>query len=169
MERRPESERTPRGHRVANVIVLLGAALFVVSCFLPYYEAPAPGGMLGGVSLYDQLQLGSDGWVFDLGTLLFLFGAVAVVMAMAIVGVTRSGYRIWTPGMLGVAVLAWASTWFGVLLRQTSLLESVIPETSLAVGFWLQAVSILVVILGTVAGLITARRGAHEPHRVVDR
>jgi hypothetical protein len=42
--------------------------------------------------------------------------------------------------------------------------SSVVPETSLAVGFWLQAVSVLVVVLGTLAGLVTARRGAHEPH-----
>ena len=169
MQTRPETERTPRGHRAANVVVLLGSALFVVSCFLPYYEAP--GGVFGGVSLYDQLRFGAEGWVFDLGTYLFLFGAMAVVIAMAIVGMTRRGYRIWTPAMLGVAVLAWATTWFGALLRQTSLLSSssVISETSLAVGFWLQALSILVVILGTLAGLVTARRGAQEPHIVLDR
>ena len=171
METRPETERTPRGHRAANAVVLLGTALFVVSCFLPYYEAAAPGSVFGGVSLYDQLQFGAEGWVFDLGTYLFLFGALAVVIAMAIVGITRRGYRIWTPAMLGVAVLAWATTWFGALLRQTSLVSSssVIPETSLAVGFWLQALSILVVILGTLAGLVTARRGAQEPLVVVDR
>ena len=169
MQTRPETERTPRGHRAANVVVLLGAALFVVSCFLPYYEVLGPRSVFGGVSLYDQLQFVGDGWVFGLGTFLFLFGAVAVVSAMAIVGVTRTGYRIWTPAMLGVAVLAWATTWFGALLRQTSLLSSssVIGETSLAVGFWLQAASILAVILGTLAGLVTARRGA--PELVVDR
>jgi hypothetical protein len=159
-----ESGRPPRGHRAANVVVLLGAAAFVVSCFLPYYEiGPAPGGLAGEMSLYDQLHFpGSEGWVLELGTFLFLFGAMAVVIALAIVGVTRSGYRVWTPAMLGVAVLAWASTWFGVLLRQVSLLRSLIQEMSLAIGFWLQAVSILVVVLGTVAALVTARRGAHE-------
>ncbi|HJS27461.1 MAG TPA: hypothetical protein VJ913_10090 [Actinomycetota bacterium] len=150
--------------------MLLGAAIFVVSCFLPYFDSSFGAGRdPAGVSLYDQLQVGSDEWTLDLGTFLLLFGAVAVVVAVAIVGVTRRGYRVWTPGMLGVAILAWASTWFGVLLRQVSFVSSVVPETSLTVGFWLQAVSILVVVLGTVAGLITARRGAHERHRGDDR
>jgi hypothetical protein len=158
-----QAEGPPRGHRAANVVVLLGAALFVVSCFLPYYEIDAPDELAGGVSLYDQLHFpGSEAWTLDLGTVLFLFGAVAVVVAFAIVGVRRSGYRIWTPGMLGVAVLAWGATWFGTLLRQMSLLRSVIPESSLAVGFWSQATSILVVALGTIAALVTARRGAQE-------
>jgi hypothetical protein len=157
-------EGPPRGYPAANVIVLFGAAAFVVSCFLPYYEVDfAPAGSDPSVSLYDQLQFGSDEWTLYLGTLLLLFGAVAVVVALAIVGVRRRGYRIWTPGMLAVAVLTWASTWFGVLLRQESFLSSDVAEASLAAGFWLQTVSVAVVVLGAVAGLVTARRGALEP------
>jgi hypothetical protein len=167
-----QPEGPPRGHRAANVVVLFGAAAFVVSCFLPYYEAGfAPQGSDPGVSLYELMQFGSEGWTLDLGTLLVLFGAVAVVVALAIVGVRRHGYRIWTPGMLAVAVLSWASTWFGVLLRQGSFIASDVTEASLAVGFWLQTASVVVVVLGAVAGLVTARRGALEltPSQIDDR
>lgn len=157
-----EPERTPRGHRASNVVVLVGMALFVASCFIPYY-AVGLGGRNEAVTLFEQLQFGSDDWTLDLGTILFLFGAAAVVAALAITGLLAHGYRMWRPAMLAVVVLAWSLTWFGVLLRQLALLESTLPsDLSLEVGFWMQAASILVAIIGTMAVLVTARRGAHE-------
>jgi hypothetical protein len=65
-------------------VVLLGAALFVTSCFLPYY------GVAGerSVSLYDQLLVAQGGGL-ELGAILFLFGGVATVVVVAFVGLTR--------------------------------------------------------------------------------
>jgi hypothetical protein len=139
------------------VIVLLGAALFVTSCFLPYYGFP--GGR--SVSVYDQLLVLQDGGL-ELGAKLFLFGGVATVVVVALVGLTR-GERPSLRGFLAGAVSAWSLTWIGSLLRAASLREeTTIPQgLSLEVGFWLQAVSIGVAVIGTVL-VATRRTDAHE-------
>jgi hypothetical protein len=159
-----ETTRAGRGPRVAYLVVLLGAAAFVASCFLPYYEVGL-GGRDESVSMYQQLQVGSEEWTLDLGTFLLLFGALAVLGAIAIVGLVGRGDPLWNPAMLAVVALAWSLTSFGTLLRATALLESPLPsELSLAAGFWVQAASVLVVVLGTMALLVTARRAAtREP------
>jgi len=94
-----------RGFSVGYVIVLLGAALFVTGCFLPYYRFP------GGhsLSLYDQLSLSQDGGL-ELSAILFLFGGVATVVVVAMVGLTR-GERQSGRGFLAGAVSAWSLTW----------------------------------------------------------
>jgi hypothetical protein len=76
--------RAPRS-RVGYAVVLLGGALFVATCFLPYYGFP--GGR--SVSLYDQRLVAQDGG-YELGVIIFLFGGVATVLVIAIVGLTRS-------------------------------------------------------------------------------
>jgi hypothetical protein len=158
------SERAWRGARVAYLVVLLGSAAFVVSCFLPFYEIGL-GGKNETVSAWEQLQVGSDDWTLDLSTLLILFGAVAVLAAIAITGLAGRGHRLWNPALLAVVVLAWFLTSFGTLLRVATLRQTPLADgMSLEVGFWLQAVGVLVVVVGTVALLVTARRAAmHEP------
>lgn len=150
--------------RISYLVVLLGTAAYVVSCFLPYY-AVGLGGRDQTVSMYDQLQFGSEEWTLDLGTFLFLFGALAVLAAIAIAGLIGRGHPLWNPALLAVVALAWSLTSFGMILRSTALLESTLPSgLSLAVGFWVQAVGVLVVVLGTMALLVTARRAAmREP------
>ena len=141
---------------VGYLIVLLGAALFVTSSFLPYYGFP--GG--GSVSFYAQLWVLQDGGL-ELGAKLFQFGGIATVAVIALVSLTR-GEREWGRGFLAGAVSAWSLTWIGSLLQTASLRETTIPqELSLEAGFWLQAVSIGVAVIGTI--LVAARRmGAHE-------
>ena len=144
------------GSSVGYVIVLLGAALFVTSCFLPYYGFP------GGhsVSLYDQLLVAQDGGL-ELGAKLFLFGGVATVVVVALVGLIR-GERQSGRGFLAGAVSAWSLTWIGSLLQSASLREATIPRgLSLDAGFWLQALSICVAVIGTIL-VATRRTGAHE-------
>ena len=155
-------------------VVVLGAALFVASCFLPYMGytgVPAPGTKTT-VSLYQQLTLGPDGGSSDLSVLLYLFGGVAPVAAVAVVALVRgerrparptsSGTRSARasspvlPALLVGAVGAWSLTWIGALLRLGTFLG-----TSLEMGFWLQAVSIGVTIIGTIL-VGTRRAGAHE-------
>ena len=149
--------RRGRGSSVGYVIVLLGAAMFVTSCFLPYYGFP------GGhsVSLYDQLLVAQDGGL-ELGAKLFLFGGVAAVVVVALVGLTR-GERQSGRGFLAGAVSAWSLTWIGSLLQTASLREgATIPGgLSLEAGFWLQAVGIGVTFIGTIL-VVTRRTGSHE-------
>ena len=158
------SERAWRGPRVAYLVVLLGAVVFVVSCFLPYFEVGL-GGRNEGVTMFEQLQVGSDDWTLGLSTLLILFGAVAVLATIAIAGLAGRGHRLWNPALLAVVVLAWFLTSLGTLIRVATLRQSTLPGgLSLDVGFWVQAISVLVVVLGTLALLVTARRAAmREP------
>jgi len=110
-----EDRRTwaPRS-RVGYAVVLLGAALFVATCFLSYYGFP--GGR--SLSLYDQLLVAQDGGL-EVGAILFLFGGVPAVLVVAIVGLTR-GERQSGRGFLAGAVSAWSVTWIGSLLRTAS-------------------------------------------------
>jgi hypothetical protein len=143
-----EIHRTRGGGSVIGyAITLVGAALFVATCFMPYYGFQFADG--GSVSLYDQLMVGQDGVEF--GGILFLFGGVATVVIVAIVGLAR-GKRATTPvhSFLAGAVAAWSLTWIGSLLQTVSLRNSDIAELSLEVGFWLQAVSIGVALIGTI-------------------
>ena len=136
--------RAPRSS-VGYAVVLLGAALFVTSCFLPYY------GFAGGrsVTLYDQLLVAQGGGL-ELGVILFLFGGVATVVVVTILGLTR-GERPSPRAFLAGAVAAWSLTWIGSLLQAATLRENVLTgRLSLEVGFWLQAVSVGVAVIGTI-------------------
>jgi hypothetical protein len=126
-------------------VVLLGAALFVTSCLLPYY------GFAGGrsVSLYDQLLVAQGGGL-ELGAILFLFGGVATMVVVAILGLTP-GERPSLRALLAGTVAAWSLTWIGSLLQAANLRENALTgRLSLEVGFWLQAVSIGVAVIGTI-------------------
>jgi hypothetical protein len=146
--------RAPRSS-VGYAVVLLGGALFVATCFLPYYGFP--GGR--SVSLYDQRLVAQDGG-YELGVIIFLFGGVATVLVIAIVGLTRSEHPS-GGALLAGAVAAWSLTWIGSLLQTASLRDSAIGWLSLEAGFWLQAVSIGVTVIGTIL-VATRRTGAHE-------
>ena len=146
--------RAPRSS-VGYAVVLLGGALFVATCFLPYYGFPEG----RSVSLYDQRLVAHDGG-YELGVILFLFGGVATVLVIAIIGLTRSE-RPSGGALLAGAAAAWSLTWIGSLLQTASLRESAIGRLSLEAGFWLQAVSIGVAVIGTIL-VVTRRTGAHE-------
>lgn len=146
------------GSSVGYAIALVGAALFVATCFLPYYGFPDG----GSVSQYDQLMVGQGGGL-ESGAILFLFGGVAIIVVVAIVGLARPRLNMGSVHVfLAGAVAAWSLTWIGSLLQTVSLRNgSTIPRLSLETGFWLQAISIGVVIIGTI--LVAApRMGAHE-------
>jgi hypothetical protein len=152
-----EDRQTTRGpgSRLGYAIVLLGAALFVVACFLPYYgySIPPPPGET--VSLYQAMTSGPDGGGSDLGAVLYLFGGVTPIAAAAIIGLGRGGRRTGLPLVLLGAIAAWSLTWIGALVRLGTF------GTSLDIGFWLQVVSIGVAIIGTVL-VVTRPTGAHE-------
>lgn len=138
--------RKPGGSVIGYAITLVGAALFVASCFMPYYGYQFAEG--GSVSLYDQLTVWQEDVAF--GAILFLFGGVATVLVVAIVGLTR-GQRTAAPVhyFLGGVVAAWSLTWTGSLLQSVRLRNGDIADLFLEMGFWLQAVSIGVAVIGT--------------------
>ena len=92
----------------------------MATCFLPYYGFP--GGR--SVSRYDQLLVAQDGGL-ELGAVLFLFGGVATVLVVAIVGLKRSE-RPSGRAFLAGAVAAWSLTWISVLLQTANLREDAI-------------------------------------------
>ena len=164
---REEAERAHDVKRVSETahrsslgyaIVLLGAVLFVATCFLPYYGYEFAQG--GTVSLYDQLIVAYGGGL-QLGPKLFLFGGVATVVVVALVGLKRRERPLGRAFLAG-AVTVWSLTWIGSLLQSASLRGGgTIRGLTLEVGFWLQAVSIGVTIIVTIL-VATRRNGAHE-------
>jgi hypothetical protein len=163
LRRDQEADRVANGHstrprgRLGYLVVLAGAAGFVASCFLPYYGLTIPPDGSRTVSIYEQfVSLGPNDGGLDVGALLFLFGGVASVAVVAVMGVTRRGLR---PGAasLAAAVAAWSLTWIGLMIREVTFRGGL----SLEWGFWVQAVSVAVVIIGTIVVVATARAGAH--------
>lgn len=149
-----------RWARVGFWIVLLGAALFVISCFLPFNGfSLGPGART--VSLYQQVGQGlNGGW--NPGGVMFLFGGVAAVVVVAVFGLTRR--KRWTglPWLLVGAVSAWSLTWTGFLIYTGTI---GLDNLSLEIGFWLQAASIGVAIIGT----ILAVKDSHDRYANVER
>lgn len=97
----------------------------------------------------------------ELGAKLFLFGGVATVVVVALVGLIRRERQLGR-GLLAGAVSSWSLTWIGSLLQSAGLRESTISRgLSLETGFWLQAASIGVAVIGTML-VVSKRTRAHE-------
>jgi hypothetical protein len=94
----------------------------------------------------------------SLGRLLYLFAGVAIATSIAVVDVARNKPQSRVTSMLIGAVAAWSLPWIGIMLgtAQTTL------GPSLDVGYWVQAVSIGVVIVGTIVVMASARAKANE-------
>jgi len=145
------------GSAFGYAIVLLGAGLFVTSCFLPYNGFAVLGERT--ISLYQQLTLGPNDSSSDLGALLYLFGGVAPVAVVASVALVRGEGRTGLPSLLVGAVAAWSLTWIGVLLRLGTF-----AAASWEVGFWLQAVCIGVAVIGTILVGLGRRSEVKDSH-----
>jgi hypothetical protein len=109
-------------------------------------------------SLYRQLTTNPSDDGFPFGVLLYMFAGVATAASIAILGVARSKPQPRVPTMLTAAVAAWSLPWIGFMLfaAQTSV------GLSFEVGYWVQAVSIGVVITGTIVVMASARAKAYE-------
>jgi hypothetical protein len=124
--------------------VLLGAAAFVVGCFLPYID-PTGEGVPAGVevaprSMYRMMMTMRATAGEVLGALLSLFGGVAVLASIALLGVRRP--RAWTVVVLIPTSVVWALQWIGSFLGPSELLERK------GAGYWVMLVGVAVVLVG---------------------
>ncbi len=139
---------------VGYLIVLVGVAGWVVSSFLPLYRitgTPAP-----RITLYGQITA-FDSIATELGGLIYLFGAIAAIGAISVLGV-RSARR-WIAVLLAGAAVAWFLTTTGVLLSLAGSLPDIsVDGVSLTVGYWGCWVSVAAVVAGTAMVVMAARR-----------
>jgi hypothetical protein len=142
---------SPRNGTAGYLLVLAGAAGFVVSCFVPYHGGGLFGPGTRTISLWDQGPLDSNSVAWNLGSILYLFGGVATVAFLAIASLTGRGPRT-APTMLGATVVAWSLTSTGLMIRSATLGLGLTLEW----GFWLQALSVGVVVTGTILAVIIA-------------
>jgi hypothetical protein len=134
------------GYGSGYAIALLGGALFAISCFLPY-NGFSLGTGTQTVSLYQQLTSRVNDGGLNVGGVIFLFGGVSAVVAVAVFGLARRERWTGQHWLLVGAVAAWSLTWIGFLTYTATI---GLGNLSLEIGFWLQAVSIGVAIIGTI-------------------
>jgi hypothetical protein len=133
---------------VALMIVLLGAAGFVATSFLPLEQFKF--GLTVTYSLYQLTGQPPGNLVAHIGGILWLFTGVLTIASISILGLRNPPYR-WTSASLAAAVIVWSTYWIGTLLRTSAV------APSLAVGYWLVLFSIGVVVIGTVMVVMAAR------------
>jgi hypothetical protein len=148
------NERPSAGSAVVGcLIVLVGVAAFVLSCFVPYTQ------FFDQVSIsYYRLATASRGGTLEyVGGLLLMFGGTATVAWVALAGLRHGQHERWrTPSILLAVTVAWSLSWIGVLLSLSGPFEH-------EVGYWSMLVSVGVVIVGSVVAWVSGRRTAHEP------
>jgi hypothetical protein len=148
------NERPSAGSGVVGyLIVLVGVAAFVLSCFLPYTQ------FFNQVSIsYYRLATASRGGTLEyVGGLLLLFGGTATVAWVALAGLRHGQHeRRQTPSILLAVTVTWSLSWIGILV-------SVSGRFGHEVGYWSMLVSVGVVIVGTTFVWVSGRRTAHEP------
>lgn len=148
MDVRPAASN-PAGY----VVVLLGVAGFVVSCFLPFYGGPfLPAD--GAVSLYRLIVRTSAMTGEQLGGVLYLFAGAATVGVISLIGLGRPRTR--TPHVLVAGAAAWTLTWLGVLLGQSGFAPH-------EVGYWAAYASLGVAVVGTIVVWVSSRSRDREP------
>ena len=143
--------------RYEYLLVLAGTAGFVVSCFAPFLGGGLFGPGSDTVSLWQQGPPGDDSVASVLARLLLLFGGVATVAVLAIAGLTRRGVLA-APTVLAAAAVAWSLTWIGLLIDQATIGLGVTLEW----GFWLQALSVGVVVIGTILAVARGWAGVRS-------
>src|SRR5262245_2910328 len=135
--------------QVGCLVGLVGALVFVLGCFLPYYDIAILGPGQTSASLCRLLTSGPGTILEHLGGALYLFAGAATVGVIAFVGIQR--VRPWTTPALTAATTVWALTWAGSLTNQARF-------GSLEIGFWVMVAGILFAVAGTV--IVWVSRGA---------
>jgi hypothetical protein len=129
------------------VVVLIGCAGFVASCFVRSSQVIAS----PFTSLYQGFTAVSGARAA--GGVLILFAGVAIAAVVAVVGLVRKGAAPWAPIALVVAVGGWSLTWAGLLLQFAWGTRGMKPGSGYAL------LSLLVAVVGTV--VVAASSGRH--------
>ena len=150
----------PRGSGATRIVgylvVLLGVAGWVVSCFLPLFRVAELPRLR--VTLYRQLSYGSIG--IRLGGFLYLFGGIAAIGVISAIGIWK--IRRWNGAVLAGAAAAWFLASSGALITLGSTSPQLSPGASLAVGYWCLWASVACVVVGTVMVLLSTSRWDQE-------
>jgi hypothetical protein len=148
-----EQDTISRPFIAGYLIVLVGVAGWVLSCFLALYRITGLDDVK--ITLFRQVFYGSV--MSEVGGLLYLFGAVAVIGVIALLGLLRP--RRWISALLAGAVIGWMLISVGALITIGGNIGQVSTfGASLAVGYWTCWVSVVCVVAGTVAVLTSAPR-----------
>jgi hypothetical protein len=147
----PDQPASPGG----PAIILVGAAGFVVACFLPFYEFAALPRHGDTISLYDVNVTGvpRGDLASQLGGFVYLFAGVAIIASIAILILRKQPRRGALPALVAV-VAVWALSWFGNLLRSTAF---PLPRE---VGYWAVLLTVGVVTIGTIVSALASRSKA---------
>ena len=123
----------------------------MAGCFLPLFQIADFGG--DSTTLYKQVAFGPIG--IKLGSALFLFGAIAAIGVISMIGMLR--HRRWSATVLTGAAVAWFLTSTGVLISVGGAFSRP-PGWSLAVGYWCLWASVAPVLAETVIVLTSSRQ-----------
>jgi hypothetical protein len=145
-----ETEETSRPS-LGYLVVLLGVAGWVVSCFRPLYRITEA--QTVRTTLVRQVSFGSVGT--RLGGILYLFGGITAIVVFALVGV-RVRQR-WNVAVLAGAVVAWSLASIGVLITIGAAASGFSIGSVLGVGYWGLWVSVICVVAGTVILVVSLR------------
>jgi hypothetical protein len=138
---------------VGFAIALAGAAIFVVSSFLPFFRIQVAGVSVGtDSSFFTQMTQGFGG-VDRAGGLVFLFAGVLVVGVVAVVGIAGGSRWPWTPMALLCAAAAWSLTWIGLLAQEGSI------QYAKEVGYWGMLAGTAIALVGGIVAAASGRRG----------
>lgn len=139
-------ESPPHPNRLGLLSVLVAAAVFLVSLFLPF-----AGGAAGSSSIFSSFSASP---IPDrLGDFLYLFGGVAIIALVALKGLTREGSRSWAPKAIPIVVAAWSLPWIGFVDNATGRSVHAFHP-----GSWVLSGSLLTAIAGAIGAAFSARR-----------
>ena len=140
MEEHQAAESPSTGY----VVAMIGALGFVVGCFVPYAEAGTP----HSLSLYRLITM-RQAALAAAGSHFYLFAGATAIALISLAGLRKPG--AWVFPALAAAAIVWSLTWIGILLGGYGF------YSSMKVGYWLMAVSIAVVVIGTVLVWLSVR------------
>ena len=145
------------------LLVLVGVAAFILSCFLPYTTFDAflgPEGRSSPTFSYYRLVTTTPpngGTLQYVGGLLFLFGGATTVAWVALAGLRRGHHeRRRTPSILVAVTVAWSLSWIGLLVNSSGFYGDA------EVGLWSMLVSVGAVLVGTIAVWVSGRHATQE-------
>jgi len=152
-----DSSRSDPASSLGYVVALIGTVGFVISCFVPFLATGGLSPATTPVTLYRLFTRYPGHTAYRVGGLFILFGGVAIVSLVAIIGIARPSSRAWARRTLQFVAIIWAVERVGFLLVYHTM-------SPVRAGFWCLVASVLVVVCGAVLTEAGAdRSGRHPP------